>query len=239
MLQTIRLNFFFAVMAMFSISNLSAQTATSNNGHDWHIMGECPFTNNIIASAEPQTYNINVEADAANDGLFRISDIWKDYPENIKQRLVAEGFTFYSGNEYYIIFDTRDPQYVRIPPSPLGLSDRDGDYTVCTPSEIIGQYIGIDEAYAADKSGKFSDGIISFTKPSAIFLRQDNWFTRTNLQGATSLDLSEYIAGINDIPAGDHYRPQYFSTLGIPVANPGKGIYICRIGNKTIKILKR
>lgn len=239
MLQTIRLIYVFALSAIFSSFNLYAQTTASNGEHDWYELGVCPFTNNIIASAEPQSYDITVEADAANDGLFRITDIWKDYPEKIKQRLVAEGFTFYSGSEYYIIFDTRNPQYVRILPSPLGLSDRDGDYTVCTPSEIIGQYIGIDDAYAADKAGKFYDGIISFSEPSAIFLRQNNWFTRTNLQGATTLDLSEFIAGINDIITDDHSRTQYFNTLGIPVANPGKGIYICRKGNKTIKILKR
>lgn len=238
MLQTIRHITIFSVIAILSFINLSAQTAASDGGHNWLELGLCPFTNNIIASAAPQTYRVTVEADAANEGIFRIADIWSDYPENIKQRLVAEGFTFYSGSEYYIIIDARDPQYVRILPSPLGLSDQDGDYTVCTPSEIIGQLV-IDEIYAADKAGKFTDGIISFSKPSAIILQQNKWFTRTNLQGATSLDLSEYIAGINDITADDHSRPQYFTTLGIPVDNPGKGIFICRKGNKTIKILNR
>jgi len=227
--------FFSAATALLFTFSLSAQSAALNNDHDWQELGKCPFTNDIISSAEPQSYHVTVQADIANKGIYRIVDVWQDYPEGEKDRLIDLGFLFYNGEDSYIILDTRDPKYVRILPSPVGLSDAEGDYTICTPSEIIGQYTGVDDAYAKDKAGKFENGVITFTKPSAIFLRQGNWFTRTNNQGATRLDISEFIAGINDISIDENATTVYFNTMGIRVAHPDKGIYICRKGSKNNK----
>lgn len=230
---------FFAALAMICSLNLSAQTSAFNGGHQWQKLGECAFTNDIIATAEPCIYNVTVEEDLTEKGIYRITDLWKDYPESHKKSLEADGFTFSYGDGCYLILDIRDPEYVRIPLSPIGLADQDGDYSACSPSEIIGRYVGVDENYAKERAGKLKDGIVSFSQPGAIFLSQDEWFIRSNLHGATGIDLSEFIAGISDVLVEDNSPTEYFNILGVPVKDPGSGIYICRKGNKTSKILKR
>lgn len=231
--------YIFAALIIFCTLGIYAENTAFNERHQWQRLGTCTFTNDIIATGNPSLYEVTVEEDLTEPDIFRIVDIWRNLPESSKKRLEREGFTLYYGDDYYIIIDIRDHQYVRIPVSPLGLSDQDGDYSVCTPSEIIGMHVGIDDDFARSKAGKFSDGIVSFSQPGAIYLCQNEWFARSNLHGATSIDLSEYIAGINDITAEDNSVEEYFNLLGMPVRNPGPGIYILRKGAKTSKVLKR
>lgn len=230
---------FFAALVIFCSLSLSAQTTALNDNDQWHKLGLCSFTNDIIAIGEPSIYDVTIEENLNESGIYRIIDIWENFPDSRKKDLEREGFTFYYGDDYYITFDLRDPQYVRIPESPLGLSDQDGDYSICSPSEIIGKHVGIDEDYALSRAGKFSNGIISFPQQGALFLRQDRWFTRSNLHGATCIDLSEYVGGITDILEEDYSDIIFFNLQGIPVSNPGSGIYILRKGAKTSKVLKR
>lgn len=151
--------------------------ADFGNESQWVDMGECAYTDDIVTtcwSVGTQTYNVRVQKDAANEGVYRIINPWENYPAAARKAVETHEDSpgvLPVGDEYYILIDARDPEKVRIPESRIGMSNHRGEYTVCSISELLGQgYYGVNEETVEKSYGKLVDGVLTFTRPYALYL---------------------------------------------------------------------
>ncbi len=156
-----------------------ATTAPELAPHDWEEWGEGYCYDDILTSSmflsytEPVLFKVRVQRDKANDGVYRIIDPWKEYPYH--DRVEAEEDTeahLNLGDDYYISIDARDPDFVRILRSPLGLEDWGGPTEVIGISECFGLDEEITEEEAEAAGGKLADGVITFPVENSIGIIQ-------------------------------------------------------------------
>ncbi len=147
------------------------------NESQWVDLGECAYSDDIVTtcwSVGVQTYNVRVQKDVANEGVYRIVNPWENYPASARRDV--ENHEDYPGilpigDEYTILIDARNPEKVRIPESRIGLENSRGEYTVCSISELLGQgYYGVTESTVEAAYGKLVDGVITFPQRHALYL---------------------------------------------------------------------
>lgn len=143
--------------------------------HQWEEMGTGNYTDDILTSFSffddivPVTFEVRVQRDAANPGVYRIVDPWANYPNTAL--IEEQDGELARGDEYCIILDARKPDFVRLLRSPLGMSDAGG------PTEVIGysEAYGIDEDILdeqLDSHGTLEDNVIRFTEEHSIGIIQ-------------------------------------------------------------------
>lgn len=170
-----------------------------NEPQQWVDMGIGTYTDDILTcwmffdGIEPCTYEVRVQEDKANPGIYRIIDPWANYPNTAA--IEEQGGELTLGDEVYITLDARDSQFVRLLRSPLGMADYSG------PTEVIGysEAYGIDEDILdeqLDMHGTLENGIITFPDETAIGIIQadeteddGDYIYNTNQNGAFKLCL--------------------------------------------------
>lgn len=207
----IRKKFFMKKIYLTLALTLSALAVSAQNVHkspmlhdpepaeeqtaDWQTIGECAYTDDLATSfwsVGTQTYNVTVQQDANNPGMYRIINPWQNYPTT--ERTIIENHEDYPGkllvgDEYYILIDATDPDKVKIKPSPIGIVYTEykvDEYSIppvayqekwdCTAygkSELIGKY-NISEADADKACGTLKDGVITFPQKHAIYIIREN-----------------------------------------------------------------
>lgn len=147
----------------------AATTAPDYAPHEWEEWGEGYYYDDILTASmflsytEPVLFKVRVQRDKANEGIYRIIDPWRNYPYH--DRVEAEEDTdahLNLGDDYYITIDARDPEYVRVLRSPLGLEDWGGPTEIIGISECYGLDEEITEEEAEGAGGKMADGVITF-----------------------------------------------------------------------------
>lgn len=170
------------------------------NPSQWEEWGTGTYTDDILTSfsftegIDPCTYEVRVQRDAANPGVYRIVDPWANYPQ--KEAVEEQDIELTLGDKVYITLDARNPDFVRLLRSPLGMADWGG------PTEVIGysEAYGIDddiEDEQLDSHGTLSDGVISFTEVHSIGI----------IQADETEDDGDYIYNANDNGAFALYLP--------------------------------
>lgn len=166
----------------------------------WEEWGTGTYTDDILTSfsftegIEPCTYEVRVQRDLANPGVYRIIDPWANYPQ--KDAIEEQDIELTLGDEVYITLDARKPEFVRLLRSPLGMADWGG------PTEVIGysEAEGIDEDIEEeqlDSHGTFTDGVIRFTEVHSIGI----------IQADETEEDGDYIYNANDNGAFALYLP--------------------------------
>lgn len=173
------------------------------NPHRWVDMGTGRFTDDILTTdiffdgIEVSTFDVRVQEDEANPGVYRIVDPWANYPHTALIEEQESELT--RGDDICIIFDARDPEFVRLLRSPFGLYDEWSGQ-----SEVIGysEAYGIDDDILEEQlesHGTLTDGVIRFTEVSSIGIivadedeEDGDYIYNTNDHGATAL----YLPGV-------------------------------------------
>ena len=133
--------------------------------HQWESVGLCAYTDDILSGPykiSPYSFYVEVEADKANPGYYRIVDPYgakNPYDEVLGDLRVADEAL------RYICIDARDADNVIIEPSPIGLtySGNDEEYFVASHTwyestgEVSSSYIN---SYGL--RGKLVNNIITF-----------------------------------------------------------------------------
>lgn len=159
----------------------------------WVDLGLCDYVDDIATAffdVSPTRFKVSVQADEAHPGFYRIVDPWAGYPH--RKALEDAGASFGSGNEYYILIDATDPDYVRIPESPLGMDDGDGPTTVQSLTELVGVKLGNDpvsQEKADMAAGRLADNVITFVANPALILLQDGTYYPANRNYSFALAL--------------------------------------------------
>ncbi len=146
-----------------------AKAAAKETEHQWIDLGLCDYVDDIATgyfSVEPVRFKVKVQKDEANEGFYRILDPWANYPykEVIKNDPDTPG-SLGEGDSYYILIDASDPSYVRLLESPLGMDDGDGESSVISLTELVGEFVGytpLTQADADKAAGRLVDNVISF-----------------------------------------------------------------------------
>lgn len=193
--------------ARLSSARIAPDNAPINEPQQWVEMGTGTYTDDILTcwtffdDIEPTTYEVRVQQDEANPGIYRIIDPWANYPN--KAAIEEQDGELTLGDEVYITLDARDPEFVRLLRSPLGMADSGG------PTEVIGysEAYGIDEDILdeqLDMHGTLVDGIITFTDENAIGIIQadeteedGDYIYNTNQNGAFKLCLPGAVNPVN------------------------------------------
>lgn len=184
-------------------ANAPSRVAPANdplNPSQWEEWGTGNYTDDILTSnsffdgIEPCTYEVRVQRDVANPGVYRIIDPWANYPQ--KDAIKEQEVELTLGDEVYITIDARKPDFVRILRSPLGMADWGG------PTEVIGysEANGIDEDILEeqlDSHGTLTDGVIRFTEVHSIGI----------IQADETEEDGDYIYNANDNGAFALYLP--------------------------------
>lgn len=162
-----------------SLRNTAAKApAGSSVSHTWQSLGECDYTDDVVASmfniGSNMTYKVNVDQDTSNPGFYRIADPVKAHP----QYAALAKYTVTTDVERYWVIDARDPSYVILEPSDLGLvlNDAEEFYVYSyTWMSVTGEYSRETlESYGL--TGKLADGVITFGKGAL-------WVTCPSLDG--------------------------------------------------------
>ena len=173
--------------------------------HEWEEMGAGQYTDDLLTSSAffddivPVTFEVRVQADKANPGVYRIIDPWRNYPAE-SRKIIEEDWEgeLALGDDYYIVLDARDPDFVRLLRSPIGMSDAGGPTEAIGYSEAYDIDPAKDEAFDGqyDLHGTMTDNVITFTDECAIGLIQDDdseecgyYIYNTNQNGAFALYL--------------------------------------------------
>ena len=162
----------------------------------WTDYGECDYTDDILTSffsVEPVSYKVKVQKDEANEGVYRIVDPWTAYPDRDKIFAENPDAVLPGGNDYYILIDASNPQYVRILNSPIGVDDGYGVSTLCTRTELVGEAVDfypLTQEEADLCAGILKDGVISFAKERSFAVIQDGSYYPANGSAAFRLDLN-------------------------------------------------
>ena len=127
--------------------------------------------NPVYKGLNPQTYQVEVQANTQNPGLYRLKNAYGTaYPYN------EEG-DWDTSMDYYLVIDAQDPEYVMIDKQELGLDwdgmvsvESDASYYVnrypnMTPADIVA---ALTSQGADDPFGKFADGTITFPAPDVF-----------------------------------------------------------------------
>lgn len=83
------------------------------NPSQWEEWGTGTYTDDILTSfsftegIEPCTYEVRVQRDLANPGVYRIIDPWANYPQ--KDAIEEQDIELTLGDEVYITLDARKP----------------------------------------------------------------------------------------------------------------------------------
>lgn len=164
-----------ALRPAFPIAGAPARAAEPMAEHDWEELGTGNYTDDILTAntffdgIEPVTYEVRVQHDKANPGVYRIVDPWANYPNTAL--IEEQDAELKLGDDVYIMLDARDPQFVRLLRSPLGMSDWGG------PTDVIGysEAEGMDEDILEEQlqmHGTLADGVIRFTDVHSIGIIQ-------------------------------------------------------------------
>lgn len=141
----------------------------------WQSAGTGTFTDDVLpgvfGALASSTYSVEVEADAANKGMYRIVMPYASHPSY--DNLDAAGYIPHTDVIYHLTIDATDPDNVIIPPSFIGLHIADGDAMLYSYSWLAANGDpDITEAYV-DKHhlrGTLRDGIITFSTSSSLWL---------------------------------------------------------------------
>lgn len=183
-----------------AIGKISANATTLNvfsrADAQWVDYGECDYTDDILTSfftVEPVSYKVKVQKDEVNDGFYKIVDPWSEYPNRDKIFEENPDAVLPTGNDYYILIDASNPQYVRILNSPIGVDDGYGVSTLCTRTELVGEpvdFYPLTQEEADMCAGNLTDGVISFAKERSFAVIQDGSYYPANGSAAFRLDLN-------------------------------------------------
>lgn len=146
------------------------------NEPKWEDIGLCAYTDDVVTtcySTGAVTYNVRVQKDVANEGMYRIVNPWENYPAAQRKQVEEDEDNpgvLPIGDEYYIMIDARDPERVRIPESHIGMSNKRGEYTMYSLSELVDRFYHVTEEKAVAAYGKLEDGVITFKTKYAFYL---------------------------------------------------------------------
>lgn len=176
-----------------------AASANDTDSHSWVEIGKRDYTDDILTSffdyLSPTTYQVTVQKDEANQGIYRIVDPWSNHPD--KATVLNHPETpgvLGQGDDYFIIIDASNPEYVRILNSPIGVDDGYGVASLCSRTELVGEpvdFYPLTQAEADLCAGKLVDNVITFTKERSFAAIQDGSYYPANGSGAFRLDLNE------------------------------------------------
>lgn len=229
----------------------------------WTSLGNATMTEGFIScllpdNFSPETYQVEVQRNIAQPGLFRIVDPYAPWS-------AASNYLVSHDHSHYIYFNADNFDNVYIMESGLGLELANyGEVGIGSGYyDMVRQY-GLDflEMFGLVSGGTIKDGVLSFDGTNEIqiyFSTLGKWFY-TNLKdnpdfvegvspdserylgGDFKLDMSNLdLAGISDLNTDEaDAAAEYFNLQGIRVHNPEPGnVYICRKGSKATKILIR
>ncbi len=173
------------------------------NEHEWEELGTGKYTDDILTSfsffdnIEPTTFDVRVQHDKANPGVYRIIDPWRNYPNTAE--IEEQGGELLLGDDYFIVLDARKPDFVRLLRSPLGMADAGGTTEAIGYSEAYDIDPAVDEAFDGqyDLHGVLENNVITFTDENAIGIIQDD----------DTEDCGYYIYNANDNGAFALYLP--------------------------------
>lgn len=172
------------------------KTPASRAEAKWVDLGLCDYMEDIATSyflVDPVKYQVKVQKDEANPGVYRIVDPWTNYPyrEQVENDETSPG-TFVLGEEAYIVIDASNPDYVRLLGSPIGMDDGGGESTVYSLTELVGEFVGanpLDQATADRSAGKLENNVISFPVQRSLAIYQGGSYWAANSSGSFALAL--------------------------------------------------
>lgn len=179
-----------------SAQSIAATSVTQAADPNWVDIGLCDYIDDFATSffsVEPARFKVKVQKDEANEGIYRIVDPWANYPykNEIANDIYAPG-TLHEGDQYYILIDASDPNYVRILESPLGMDDGYGETTAYSLTELVGELVGafpLKQEDADRSAGKLVNNVISFPVIRSLAILQDGTYYAANGSGAFALAL--------------------------------------------------
>lgn len=191
----------------------------------------------------PVEYEAPIEECISQPGLYRVNGLYgPTHP-------YAPIFEYVYDFPVYTYFDCSDPDYCYIYTTPTGFivkDDKSGEIIIGSEPATW-----INKGYTFDMTlqimsysfGKLSDGVIKFSPSNVwfsvpVFVEQLNedwingsWLTENDL--TIKLPVGTGVESVDTTT-----KAEYYDLNGNRVANPGKGIYILRQGEKSVKIVK-
>lgn len=215
-------------------------TVIDEEAGQWTSLGYAPVYTDIIESTvfekEGNSYKIEVQQNNDNKALYRVVDLYGESspltaPEHLHTAL-----------PHYLVFDTTDPEMVLLAHTDLGIDMGAGSfYVYADATDKLYNNKTAEQIKAGGKCGTFTDGIIEFPA-DALYILADDFSVFGGTKGAAygcggfRLNLNE-LGGVEGIIADSDEPAVYYNLQGIQVENPTAGIYICRQGTTTTKVI--
>ena len=172
---------------------VATEYTTTKNPEVFKSLGKATYTDDIVGSlfgADPVTYEVEIEESVDNPGKYRLVNPYGEvYPYNEPGDWDAE-------NDYYLVIDATDPDYVNVVAGDLGVDWAYGMMWVMSGADYIvasGQAT-VEQVAAAGYYGKLVDGVITFATKT-IFVGDDDGMYYANPNGAFKVVLPSAAAG--------------------------------------------
>ena len=170
---------------------------TEKNPEVFKSLGMAQYTDDLVSymfGLDPVTYEVEVEESQDNPGKYRLVNPYgAAYPYN-------EAGDYDAENDYYLVIDATDPDYVNIYPGELGADWGYGMMSVMSMADYFIAYQGATVEIMKELGyyGTLKDGVISFTAGTAgLIMGQylaDGGF-EVVLPGAAKDESSDEVAG--------------------------------------------
>ncbi len=257
-------HFFISLFGIFMSKKTDNPAINPNEG--WTSLGNATFVDPWVSvpyflSPDERPYEVELQQNNENPDLYRLVDPYRgNYP------MVADNVSF--ADHGYIQFNISDPDHVTFDHVEAGCSNPawytskfycyntlswKAMNSGLTPAEVVAQE-GDNIPYTTYKDGVVKIGCKSVKNAdgteSTVYdarygthwapLGGQQW---ENEDGSIA-DMNGSITfpgfnGIESVDADNSNAPEiYYNLQGFPVANPEKGLFIVRKGNKTVKMIK-
>ena len=215
-------------------------TIVDDEADKWKSLGKagvfCDILEGTVFEIAGNNYEVEVQQNISNPALYRVVDLYgADSPLTTPEQVVSP---YHS----YIVFDTTDPEMVQVAHTDLGIDMGGGSFIVyADATEKLYGGKSVDDIKAGGRCGTFVDGMISFPDKGLQIICDDfSVFGGTKNAaygcGGFQLDL-DGLSGIENVAVADGQKTTYFNLQGLPVDNPGPGMYIRRQGSKVTKVM--
>lgn len=172
---------------------VAAEYTTTKNPEVFKSLGKATYTDDIVGplfEADPVTYEVEIEESQDNPGKYRLKNPYGEvYPYNEEGDWDAE-------NDYYLVIDATDPEYVTIGEQDLGVDWGYGMMGVIGGAEyfIAAGQATEDVMKEAGYYGTLKDGVITFN-PKTLFVYDADGMYYANTNGAFKVVLPSAATG--------------------------------------------
>ena len=147
----------------------TAEYTTTKNPEVFKSLGKAKFTDNLISYAfevDPVTYEVEVEESQDNPGKYRLKNPYGEiYPYN-------DPGDWDDTQDYYLVIDATDPDYVNIVESELGVDWGYGMMSAMSTADLLiaNEVATAEDLKKAGYYGVLKDGVITFEEETILLL---------------------------------------------------------------------